>query len=255
MATIANASVLFKDKDGNIGVLRSLSQNDITRIQGSIQGLKDLKDRVDVIIDGNGAFLAATEATDTVLGTVKKAAAADITAGTVGKVVDAAQLKSAIDDVKDEVSRVYKYKGSVATYGDLPSSGVANGDVYDVQSETVIGSTVYPAGTNFAAVVDDTQAPATISWDPLGGDVADYARKSGDNAFTGDNAFSGEVTVPTQAAGDNSTKAASTAFVADAVATAIDGVVNYSAAEPVAANVDPNTVTFYDGGDLLSDPV
>ena len=31
------------------------------------------------------------------------------------------------------VSRAYKYKGSVATYADLPSSGNENGDVYDVR--------------------------------------------------------------------------------------------------------------------------
>lgn len=255
MATIDYASVLFKDKDGNIGVLRSLSQADIARIQGGLQGLKDLKGRVDVIIDASGAFLASTEATDSALGTVIKAAAADIAAGTAGRVVDAAQLKAAIDDVKDDVSRVYKYKGSVADYAGLPSSGVQNGDVYDVQSETVIGGAVYPAGTNFAAVVDDTQSPATISWDPLGGDVADYARRSAANTFTGANSFTGDVAVPTQAAGDSSTKAASTAFVSDAVGTAIGGVVNYSATEPVPASVDPSTVTFYDGGDLLTDPV
>ena len=36
--------------------------------------------------------------------------------------------------ISQSLSSVYKFKGSVATYADLPSSGVSNGDVYDVQS-------------------------------------------------------------------------------------------------------------------------
>ena len=251
MTTIANANVIFKDTNGNVGHIKSLSAADITLIQNNIQGLADLKDRVDVIIDNNGDFEAGTEATTSVLGTVKKADATDITAGTAGKVVDAAQLKSAIDGVTDAVSRVYKYKGSVQNYASLPSSDVNNGDVYDVQAETTIDTTVYPAGTNFAAVVDDNTG--TITWDPLGGDVADYARKSGTNSFTGTNAFTGDTTVVTQTQGDNSTKAASTAYVDTAVANAVAGVISYSATEPADASaLDNNTATFYPAGNLLT---
>ena len=40
MATTVNyANVILKDKDGNIGTLRSLSQNDVSKIQ---QGLDDV---------------------------------------------------------------------------------------------------------------------------------------------------------------------------------------------------------------------
>lgn len=36
--------------------------------------------------------------------------------------------------IASAVSSAYKYKGSVATYADLPASGQTNGDVYDVQA-------------------------------------------------------------------------------------------------------------------------
>lgn len=253
MVDIVNASVVLKDKDGNTGIVRGLTSDDITLIQNTIQGHKDLKGRVDVVIDNNGAFLSTTEATDAVLGTVKKASSADITAGTSGKVVDAAQMKAAIDDVKEDLSKVYKYKGAVQTYAELPATNVNNGDVYDVMTETTVGGKTYPAGTNFAAVVDESTS--TITWDPLGGDVADYARKTGDNTFTGTNSFSGTVNVPTQTQGDNSTKAASTSYVDTAVGDAIDAIVNYSATEPTVASLDNNTATFYQGGNLFTQPV
>lgn len=43
-----------------------------------------------------------------------------------------AQVQSAI---KAATSGVYRYKGSVATYADLPTSGMMSGDVYNVESD------------------------------------------------------------------------------------------------------------------------
>lgn len=60
----------------------------------------------------------------------------------------AAQVSSAISAA---VSSVYRYKGSVATVADLPSSGNTVGDVYDVQE----------SGTNYAWT--------GTAWDSLGG--------------------------------------------------------------------------------------
>lgn len=43
---------------------------------------------------------------------------------------------SDVEDLIDQaVASAYKYKGSVATYADLPSSGQEVGDVYDVQTD------------------------------------------------------------------------------------------------------------------------
>lgn len=57
---------------------------------------------------------------------------------------------------------VYKSKGSVPTFNDLPTSGRHIGDVYNVQS----------TGDNYAWTVDNT-------WDSLGGivDLSDYSKK------------------------------------------------------------------------------
>lgn len=52
--------------------------------------------------------------------------------------------------IQTAITAVYKYKGSVATYADLPSSGNTTGDVWDVQA----------TGLNYAW--DGT------GWDPLG---------------------------------------------------------------------------------------
>ena len=243
MADIAYANVVFKDANGNTGHIKTLTAADITRVQNTIQGLKDLKDRVDVVLDSSGAFLNTTEATDTVLGTVKKASAADVTAGTAGKVVDAAQLKA----VADKLTNGVHYKGTVATFDALPSSDVEAGDMYNVTAAFTKDGINYPAGTN---VIADTSG-ASVDWDVLDGDPSGYAKQAVANTFTAANNFeNGSITVPTKAKGDNSTNAASTAYVDAAVA----GVVNYSASAPADVSaLDKNTVTFYPAADLLSD--
>lgn len=243
MADIAYANVVFKDANGNTGHIKTLTAADIARVQNTIQGLKDLKDRVDVVLDSSGAFLSTTEATDAVLGTVKKASASDVTAGTAGKVVDAAQLKA----VADKLTNGVHYKGTVATFDALPSSDVEAGDMYNVTAAFTKDGINYPAGTN---VIADTSG-TSVDWDVLDGDPSGFAKQAVANTFTAANNFeNGSITVPTKAKGDNSTNAASTAYVDAAVA----GVVNYSASAPddVSA-LDKNTVTFYPAADLLSD--
>lgn len=243
MADIAYANVVFKDANGNTGHIKTLTAADVTRVQNTIQGLKDLKNRVDVVLDSAGAFLSTTEATDAVLGTVKKASASDINAGTVGKVVDAAQLKA----VADKLTNGVHYKGTVATFDALPSSDVEAGDMYNVTAAFTKDSINYPAGTN---VIADTSG-AKVDWDVLDGDPSGFAKQAVANTFTAANNFeNGSITVPTKAKGDNSTNAASTAYVDAAVA----GVVNYSASAPADVSaLDKNTVTFYPAADLLSD--
>ena len=64
-------------------------------------------------------------------------------------------------ELTDALSSVYKYKGSVNTYGNLPSNATA-GDVYNV----VASHDGVPAGTNWAW--------NGSSWDALGGTVTGY---------------------------------------------------------------------------------
>ena len=257
MATVNNANVVFKDKDGNIGYIKTFSTADIALIQANIQGLKDLKDRVDVIIDDNGAFTNDAAATASTTGVVQLADAAAVTAGTAGRVVDAAQLKA----VADKLTNGVHYKGTVATYTDLPSTDVEAGDMYNVTAAFTKDGVDYPAGTN---VIADTSG-ASIEWDVLDGDPSGFAKQAVANTFTAQNTFTGAVVVngaadftggsiavPTQTAGDNTTAAASTAFVKEAVDNAIEGVVKYSSSTPAEASLEANTATFYPAENLLT---
>lgn len=82
------------------------------------------------------------------------AAASGGTAATPKAVKDA--LDAAKSYVDTKVTGLYNYKGSVATYANLPASP-ATGDVYNV--EAAYGD--YPAGTNYAWT--------GTAWDSLGG--------------------------------------------------------------------------------------
>ena len=79
-----------------------------------------------------------------------------------GKVLD-----DKISALQTKLSSVYSYKGSVATYAELPKDAVA-GDVYNV--EAAYGN--YPAGTNWAWT--------GTAWDALGGaiDLSGYYTKT-----------------------------------------------------------------------------
>lgn len=227
MAEIKNASLLFKDKNGNIGRLKGLTDADIAKIQLA-------RDHVALIVNRESGKLI--EATTSSLGVVQFASDTDVTAGTVGKVVDAAQLAA----VKSDLSKVYKYKGSVATFDDLPSVDVLNGDVYNV--EAAYGD--FPAGTNYAAIVDDK---GVISWDALGGsiDTSDFALKSKGNAFTGTNT----VIDITETSADG--QIANKKYV-DAVAAEAAEIVEYAATQPEDSAVANNRVVFFPASDLLS---
>ena len=70
------------------------------------------------------------------------------------------------DEVDTKISSVYKYKGTVATYDALPTSGQIVGDVYNVESN----------GMNYAWT--------GTGWDALGSaaDLSDYLQKTGDGS-------------------------------------------------------------------------
>jgi len=57
------------------------------------------------------------------------------------------------NEVDGKISSVYKYKGTVATYNDLPSNNLTVGDVYNVETD----------GSNYAWT--------GTTWDKLGGDI------------------------------------------------------------------------------------
>lgn len=77
-------------------------------------------------------------------------------------------LNTLITELKSSLSSALNYKGSKATYADLPATGNKKGDVWNVVA--AYGTT--PAGTNYAW--DGSQ------WDPLGGtvDLSGYYSKT-----------------------------------------------------------------------------
>lgn len=246
MATTVNyANVILKDKDGNIGTLRSLSQNDVAKIQ---QGLDD----VALIVDSSTHELI--KATDTVTGATRFATSAELSAGAANLAVDAAAFKSLSEKMVNGVH----YKGTVATFDALPADNVEAGDMYNVTAAFKKDGIDYPAGTN---VIADTSA-STVEWDVLDGDPSGYAKQSVGNTFTAANVFEGAVTAKstvdltaattTVADPTADTHAANKKYVDNAITTLSDGIVNYSAAAPDTATVKNNTVTFFPATDLLS---
>lgn len=148
------------------------------------------------------------------------------TAGKTGKFADLLEKPTTIagygitdaytkTEIDNKVSSVYKYKGSVATYDNLPTTGQVVGDVYNVEEN----------GANYAW--------EGTSWDKLGETIdftpyllktdaaATYATITNLNkkANTASPTLTGTPKAPTAAAGTNTTQIATTAFVQNAISS------------------------------------
>lgn len=93
------------------------------------------------------------------------------------------------------LTTVYRYKGSVATYADLPTTGQKVGDVWNVET----------ADPDHGIKAGDNVAWDGAQWDILGGnhDLSGYAQLNLANTFTALNAFRANIAV------SNGTKAGS----------------------------------------------
>lgn len=85
MTVIANAGLVLKDSKGNIGTVKTFTDNDIIKIANAITDVGHVVDP---------ATHMPIEATKTSAGVVQLATAQDITNGTAGKVVDAQELNN-----------------------------------------------------------------------------------------------------------------------------------------------------------------
>lgn len=85
MTVINNATLILKDKQGNEGVVKTLTDNDINKISNAITDVGQVVDP---------ATHMPIEATTASVGVVQLATAQDITNGTAGKVVDAQELNN-----------------------------------------------------------------------------------------------------------------------------------------------------------------
>lgn len=120
------------------------------------------------------------------------------------------------------LATVYKYKGSVETYADLPTSGQQVGDVYNIKQ----------ADPDHNIEAGDNVAWDGEKWDILAGDtdLSGYAQLNSANTFTAANTFAKNIIVSNgTAAGSSSTiqlgiKPSSATMQAD-IGTDINGAV------------------------------
>lgn len=85
------------------------------------------------------------------------------------------------------LTTVYQYKGSVATYADLPTTGQKVGDVWNVET----------ADPDHGIKAGDNVAWDGAQWDILGGnhDLSGYAQLNSANTFTALNTFRADIAV------------------------------------------------------------
>lgn len=97
------------------------------------------------------------------------------------------------------LTTVYQYKGSVATYADLPTKGQKVGDVWNVET----------ADPDHGIKAGDNVAWDGAQWDILGGnhDLSGYAQLNSANTFTALNTFRANIAV------SNGTKAGSSSTI------------------------------------------
>lgn len=77
-------------------------------------------------------------------------------------------------EVKDITSRIYRFKGTLPAYSNLPKEAEV-GDTYNILSAFTIDGHFYSAGTNVAWEGEN--------WDPLGGESNGYSKEDADAKF------------------------------------------------------------------------
>ena len=94
------------------------------------------------------------------------------------------------------LTTVYQYKGSVATYADLPTTGQKVGDVWNVET----------ADPDHGIKAGDNVAWDGAQWDTLGGnhDLSGYAQLNSANTFTALNTFRANIRVSNGSAAGSS---------------------------------------------------
>lgn len=126
------------------------------------------------------------------------------------------------------LTTVYQYKGSVATYADLPTTGQKVGDVWNVET----------ADPDHGIKAGDNVAWDGAQWDILGGnhDLSGYAQLNLANTFTALNTFRANITVSNGTAAGSQGQVIfgvkpSTATVQANIIASTTGALNYIATE------------------------
>lgn len=126
------------------------------------------------------------------------------------------------------LTTVYQYKGSVATYADLPTTGQKVGDVWNVET----------ADPDHGIKAGDNVAWDGAQWDILGGnhDLSGYAQLNSANTFTALNTFRANIVVSNGTAAGSQGQVIfgvkpSTATVQANIIASTTGALNYIATE------------------------
>ena len=126
------------------------------------------------------------------------------------------------------LTTVYQYKGSVATYADLPTTGQKVGDVWNVET----------ADPDHGIKAGDNVAWDGAQWDTLGGnhDLSGYAQLNSANTFTALNTFRANIKVSDGTAAGSQGRVIfgvkpSTATVQANITASTTGALNYIATE------------------------
>ena len=148
------------------------------------------------------------------------------------------------------LTTVYQYKGSVATYADLPTTGQKVGDVWNVET----------ADPDHGIKAGDNVAWDGAQWDTLGGnhDLSGYAQLNSANTFTALNAFRANIIVSNGTAAGSQGQIVlgvkpSTATVQANIISTTKGALNYIATEntghyfQIGNNVARTSITTNEG--------
>ena len=126
------------------------------------------------------------------------------------------------------LTTVYQYKGSVATYADLPTTGQKVGDVWNVET----------ADPDHGIKAGDNVAWDGAQWDTLGGnhDLSGYAQLNSANTFTALNTFRANIAVSNGTAAGSQGQIVfgvkpSTATLQANIISSTTGALNYIATE------------------------
>lgn len=126
------------------------------------------------------------------------------------------------------LTTVYQYKGSVATYANLPTTGQKVGDVWNIET----------ADPDHGIKAGDNVAWDGAQWDTLGGnhDLSGYAQLNSANTFTALNIFRGNIDVSNGTAAGSQGQIVlgvkpSTATVQANIIASTTGALNYIATE------------------------
>lgn len=154
----------------------------ITKIEAIDSSISDIEDKIWTVPAGTDIMAeigAVDDKVDWVIDSIGTVPSGSTVMDEIGDVdSDLQGYKTTVASTyatKAEISSVYKYKGSVSTYDDLPSSWQTVGDVYNVEAAHT-SAPVFPAWTNVAW--------NGSAWDALGGieDLSDYFSKTNDDA-------------------------------------------------------------------------